>query len=126
MGEGEQGWRKEGGRGQEEDGWTDGQMEGRTCAVVTEKGRQEYPGRWGGSLQAELCLQANQPLPLPEGLGSELRAVPFLLFLLPGGLLFRGLPDPRAGLGPFHRAWSSVWAAGPSSSQGGTCHRPLP
>ena len=77
-------------------------------------------------MHAELCFQANQSLGLPEALGTQRRAVPFLFFLLPGHLLFRWLPDCRAGLGTFYRAWGSVWAAGRFRSQGGTLPAPSP
>lgn len=103
-------------------GWTGR----RTCDVLTEKGRQEDRGRWAGSVQAELGFQANQPLPLLEAPGSELRAVLVSLFLRPGDLLFRRRPDPGAGRGTFSRAWSSVWAAGPPSSHGGPHNCPSP
>lgn len=131
-GEGARWWEKESkagerrgvgsGRGWGVGGWTGG----RTCDVVTEKGRQEDRGRWAGSVQAELGFQANQPLPLLEAPGSELRAVLVSLFLRPGGLLFRRRPDAGAGRGTFSRAWSSVWAAGPPSSHGGPRNCPSP
>lgn len=51
-------------------------MDGWTCEVVREKGRQEYPGSWCGSCACRV-VEANQPPPLSKGLGSELSQAHF-------------------------------------------------